>query len=110
MLQIVENVPNRLILRMGVLPFETSTIILDKSSGKGRFERTTFFWKRQPIEVPLDQIAAITLVPPKKDANQKQAKRDNPTVGLKSGRQFRLSNPGDRLGVRDIGGTTVISA
>ncbi len=95
MLQILENAPNRLILRMGVLPFETSTIILDKSSGKGRFERTTFFWKRQPIEVPLEQIAAITLIPLEKDANQKRAKRDNPTVGLKSGQQFRLSNPGD---------------
>ena len=87
MLQILENAPNRLILRMGTLPFETSTIILDKSSGKGRFERTTFFWKRQPVEVPLEQIAAITLIPREKDANQKGAKRDNPTVGLTSGQQ-----------------------
>ncbi len=95
MLQILENAPNRLILRMGVLPFETSTIVLDKSSGKGRFERTVFFWKRRPIEIPLEQIAAITLVPREKDANQKGGKRDNPTVGLKSGQQFQLSNPGD---------------
>src|SRR5262245_7367660 len=81
MFQILEDAPNRLILRLGAHPFRTSTIILDKSIGKGRFERTFFFWKLKPIDVRLDAIAAITAVHrEQKVANRMRVKRDNPAV------------------------------
>jgi hypothetical protein len=95
MFQILESAPDRLILRIGVQPFETSTIILDKSTGRARFERTMFFWKLRPIDLALEEIAAITIAAHEKAANRKRTKRDNPTVQLKSGQPFRLSDPGD---------------
>jgi hypothetical protein len=95
MFEIVENAPNRLILRMGMRPLRMSTVIFDKGSGKARFERTVIAWKLRPIEVPLEEVVAITVVQQDvRDAKDKRARSTGPVVQLKSGQGIQLSDAG----------------
>jgi hypothetical protein len=95
MFEIVENAPNRLILRLGRWPFQTSTVIFDKASSKARFERTVVSWKRRPIEVPIEEIAAITVGSQQaSDPKDKRTRGAGPVVQLKSGQSIRLSDAG----------------
>src|ERR1043166_8351483 len=97
MLQVLENTPDRLVVKTGVRPFHTTTATFDKSTGKARFERTVFFWKRKPIEVPLDDIASITVVSQSMTGAQgMQLSSNNPLVQLKSGQRFWLSDAGSQ--------------
>src|SRR6266540_545850 len=97
MLQVLENTPDRLVVKTGVRPFHTTTATFDKSTGKARFERTVFFWKRKPIEVPLDDIESITVVQQNMTGAQgMQFSSNNPLVQLKSGQRFWLSDAGSQ--------------
>jgi len=97
MLKTLENTPDRLVITTSVRPFHSSTTIFDKSSGKARFERTVFFWKRKAIEVPLDDIASITIVPQQTTTPQGgQVEGNHPLVQLKSGQRFWLSDAGSQ--------------
>jgi hypothetical protein len=99
MLQVSENTPDRLVVKTGVRPFHTTTATFDKSTGKARFERTIFFWKRKPIEVPLDDIESITVVQQNMTGAQgMQFSSNNPLVQLKSGQRFWLSDAGSQAG------------
>ena len=99
MLQVLENTPDRLVVKTGVRPFHTTTATFDKSTGKVRFERTVFFWKRKPIEVPLDDIESITVVQQNMTGAQgMQFSSNNPLVQLKSGQRFWLSDAGSQAG------------
>jgi hypothetical protein len=93
MFQVLESTPDRLIIRMGTRPFQTTTVTFDRS--KARFERNVFAWKRRPIEVPLDDIESITVIEQTTTGAQgMQMRSDNPFVQLKSGQRFWLSDPG----------------
>jgi hypothetical protein len=59
MFEVVENAPDRLVLKLGTRAMHSTTYILDGTSHTARFERTLFGIRRKPIEVPFDQIAGL---------------------------------------------------
>ncbi len=56
MLEVQENTPTRLVIKL-THGLNVSTLILDKSTGRARFERAVLFWKRKPLDVALDDIS-----------------------------------------------------
>ena len=53
---VVENTPRRLVLQSG-----STSLTLDKESGKATLQRKLLFWKLRPTEVPLSEVASITV-------------------------------------------------
>src|SRR5262245_17017194 len=95
MFKILENTPDRLVIHMGIRPFQTTTATFDRASRKARFERTVFLIPRKPIEVVFDEIETITVVHQSMTGHQgMQVKSENPLVQLKDGKRFWLSDPG----------------
>jgi hypothetical protein len=60
---IIERAPHRLVLRSG-----STTLTLDKDSGKALMERKLLFWARRPIEHPLSDVIQVNV-----DANVDRA-------------------------------------
>jgi hypothetical protein len=56
MLRIVENTPRQLVLMSG-----STSLTLDKDTGKATFQRKFLFWKLKPIEAQLADIAAVNV-------------------------------------------------
>src|SRR5262245_14455456 len=95
MFKILENTPDRLVIHMGIRPFQTTTATFDRASRKARFERTVFLIPRKPIEVVFDEIETITVAHQSMTGHQgMQVKSNNPLVQLKDGKRFWLSDPG----------------
>ena len=80
MLKVLENTPNRLVIKV-TKGLNVSTLIFDKSSGWARFERAVLLWKRAPVDVALNDIESIAVVP----VEGRGAKVVAPLVKLKSG-------------------------
>jgi hypothetical protein len=55
-MSIIENTPRRLVLTSG-----STTLALDKDAGKATLQRKFLFWNRKPVELPLSELAAVTL-------------------------------------------------
>jgi hypothetical protein len=89
-LEIVEETPTRLAVTFGGR-LHSTTATFDKTTGTGRFERKTLL-PRKPVEVPLDDIAAITVVPMRGPGGA----TNHPLVQLKSGKRLWLADPGTR--------------
>ena len=52
----IERAPQQLVLRSG-----STTLTLDKSTGKAILQRRLLLWARQPIERPISDVAGATL-------------------------------------------------
>jgi hypothetical protein len=52
----VENTPRQLVLMSG-----STSLTLDKDTGKATFQRKFLFWKLKPIEAQLADIAAVNV-------------------------------------------------
>ena len=50
----IERDPERLVLQSG-----STTVVLDKPTGKANLERKLLFWARKPVERPLSSIAQV---------------------------------------------------
>ena len=97
MLKVLENTPDRLVIKLGVRPFHTTTATFDKTSRTAKFERTLFGWKRKTIEAPFDEIESIRVVQQSMPTGQGVETESNyPLVQLKSGRRFWLSDAGNQ--------------
>ena len=55
---IIENTPQRMILQSA-----TTTLMLDKETGKVSMRRKTLMWEPEPIERPLCEIADVAVDP-----------------------------------------------
>jgi hypothetical protein len=53
---IVENTPQRLVLRSG-----STTLTLDKSAGTATMQRKLLFWALKPLALPLSEVAEVTV-------------------------------------------------
>jgi hypothetical protein len=89
MLQVLENTPTRLVIRL-TQRLNVSTLIFDKSSGRARFERAVLFWKRKPVDIALDDIESIAAVPVGAGGSETYV----PLVQLKSGGKFQPAEAG----------------
>ena len=58
---IVQNTPERLVLQAGS-PFGKTTMILDKTAGSARIERSFAMWHRKPVELALADIDHVDIV------------------------------------------------
>jgi hypothetical protein len=52
----LEQTPRRLVLKSG-----TTTLTLDKGTGKATLQRKVLFWKSKPVEAMLSDISSITV-------------------------------------------------
>jgi hypothetical protein len=86
---IVEHTPERLIVKLGGIFPHDATCVFDKSTGRARFERRLFFWRRRPIEVALADIADFEVT-----ESSGQTESFEPRVVLRSGRKVYLSDAG----------------
>jgi hypothetical protein len=59
----IERAPHRLVLRSG-----STTLTLDKDTGKALLQRKLLFWARKPIEHPLSDVTRVNV-----DANVDRA-------------------------------------
>jgi hypothetical protein len=53
---ITETTPQQLILKSG-----STTLILDKSAGRGTLQRKFLLWRLKPVETPLSEITDVTI-------------------------------------------------
>ena len=53
---IIENTPDKLVLKSG-----STTLTLDRASGKAIFQRKILMWGLKPLERPLSDIVEITV-------------------------------------------------
>jgi hypothetical protein len=53
---VIENTPQRLVLKSG-----STTLSLDKASGKATMQRKMLWWKLKPVEAPLSEVADVTV-------------------------------------------------
>jgi hypothetical protein len=90
-LQILEDTPTRLAIKFGS-GLQSTTATFDKTTGTARFERSVLF-RRRPVEVPLDDIAAITVVA----LRAYGVATHSPLVELKSGKRLWLADAGTRM-------------
>jgi hypothetical protein len=56
MAQIVENTPQRLVLKSG-----STTVVLDRAAGTATLQRKIMFMSLKPTSVPLAEVADVTL-------------------------------------------------
>jgi len=56
MAKIVESAPQRMVLQSG-----STTLTLDKDAGKARLQRKLLFWALKPVELPLADVAQISV-------------------------------------------------
>jgi hypothetical protein len=56
MAKIIENAPQRMVLQSG-----STTFTLDKGANTAVMQRKLLFWSLKPLEVPLTDVAEITL-------------------------------------------------
>ena len=89
MLQVLENSPTRLVIKL-TQRLNVSTATFDKSTGRARFERVAFFWKRKPVDVALDEIESITAAP----VGARGVDTSVPLVKLKAGGTLSLPDAG----------------
>jgi hypothetical protein len=89
MLDVQEDTPTRLVIKL-TQGLNVSTAILDKSTGRARFERAVLFWKRQPVDVALDDIQSVAVMPVRARGGETQV----PLIRLKSGGTIRLADAG----------------
>jgi len=88
---IVEDTPERMVVRLGAAFPHSAVCVLDKETGRARFYRRLFFIPRRTIDVSLRQIADFELVEVGPPLNS-----FDPRVSLVSGKRFYLS-PADTL-------------
>jgi hypothetical protein len=89
MLDVQANTPTRLVIKL-TKGLNVSTAILDKSTGRARFERAVFFWKRKPVDVALDDIESVAAMPVRARGGETQV----PLIRLKSGGTIQLADAG----------------
>ena len=53
---IVESAPQRMVLQSG-----STTLTLDKNTGKGTLRRKLLFWNLKPVELPLAEVAELSV-------------------------------------------------
>jgi len=53
---VTENTPRRLVLTSG-----STTLTLDKESGKATLQRKFLFWNLKPVEAALSDVAGVTV-------------------------------------------------
>jgi hypothetical protein len=53
---VTERTPQRLVLKSG-----STTLTVDKEAGKATLQRKLLLWKLKPLEVPLSEIAEISV-------------------------------------------------
>jgi len=58
MFDISEDTPTRLVMTLGTRNYHWTKCILDKSTGRARFERRMLIFPRRPIEVPIADVVA----------------------------------------------------
>ena len=56
MAKIIESAPRRMVLQSG-----STTLTLDKDAGKATMRRKLLFWALKPLELPLAEVAEITI-------------------------------------------------
>ena len=56
MAKIIDNAPQRLVLQSG-----STTLTLDKDANTAVMQRKLLFWSLKPLEVPLTDVAEITV-------------------------------------------------
>ena len=56
MMPATENMPRQLVLRSG-----STTLTLDKDAGKATLQRKFLMWGLKPVEVPLAEVADVTV-------------------------------------------------
>jgi hypothetical protein len=95
---IMEHTPERLVVRLGGIFPHGSTCVLDKATGRARFERRLFFWPRKPIEVALGDISAFEIV----ETSTENESSYYPRVTLCSGKRFYLSDAGNLETTREM--------
>lgn len=60
MFEVVENTPDRLVIRLGTRGLHTTVYTFDRASGQATFERSSLGFRRKPITVPLQEIAVLS--------------------------------------------------
>jgi hypothetical protein len=96
---IVEDTPERMVVRLGALFPHSAICVLDKGSGRARFYRRLFFMPRRTIDVSLRQIADVEVVEVGHPLNS-----FDPRVVLASGKRFYLSPADTREATREVVG------
>ncbi len=56
MAKVIENAPQRMVLQSG-----STTLTLDKDANTAVMQRKLLFWSLKPLEVPLTDVAEITV-------------------------------------------------
>jgi hypothetical protein len=56
MAQILESVPQRMVLQSG-----STKLTLDKNAGKAVMQRKLLFWSLKPVETPLSEVSEIAV-------------------------------------------------
>jgi hypothetical protein len=97
MAAIVEHTPERLVVELGTFFPHNATCVLDKTTGRARFERQLFFMPRRTIEVTLGEIADFEVVELDKPLDS-----FDPRVTLASGKRFYLSPAATREETRAV--------
>jgi hypothetical protein len=83
---IVEDTPERLVVRLGSLFPHSAVCVIDKASGRARFGRRLFFFPRRTIDVALGEVVGFEVVELGPPLNSFE-----PRVTLASGKRFYLS-------------------
>jgi hypothetical protein len=56
MARITESTPQRMVLQSG-----STTLALDRTAGKATLQRKVLFWSAKPSELPLSEVAGVTV-------------------------------------------------
>jgi hypothetical protein len=94
---IVEDTPQRMVVRLGSLFPHSAICVLDKTTGRARFVRRLFFVPRRMIDVPLADIADFEVMDLGPPFNSFE-----PRVTLASGKRFYLSPAATPEETRDV--------
>jgi hypothetical protein len=97
MTAIVEHTPERLVIELGAFFPHNATCVLDKTTGRARFERQLFFFSRRTIDVALGEIVDFEVVELDKPLDS-----FDPRVTLASGKRFYLSPAATREETRAV--------
>ena len=87
LMKIIEQNEGRLAFKIG-MPFMNCTHCdLDRTTGRARIKLVTFFWHRKPIDIPLDEIQAVSLI----GAGSGDSVYEYPMLTLNSGECIKMS-------------------
>jgi hypothetical protein len=87
-MKIIEQTEARLAFKIGIPLINWTQCDLDRTTGRARIRRVTFFWPRKTVDIPLGEIQAVSLMG---GAGAENSVYEYPMLTLNSGECIKLA-------------------